>query len=267
METARTRDRIRQVGVVVAVVVGIGLGVTGDYGADGPLLVDSDGVGSTSLINPAGYAFFIWGLIYLSGLVFAAHQARPSRAADAVLRRVGWPAAVAYLGQGLWARAAALESVLPLVGVVVATSAAAVLALAWSGSDVAPDRDAAWRLRAPLALHAGWLTLATILTTTDTLLARGVDRLVLGPVAWSVVLVVAAGAIAATTTLRLHASPAYPAAVVWGLVGVVVDQLTGTPVVAVSAALAAAAVAAAGTRALLDRARPLPPRLSSRATV
>jgi len=43
-----------------------------------------------SLVIPAGYAFAIWGPIFLLGLVYAAYQMLPSRREDPLLRRVGW---------------------------------------------------------------------------------------------------------------------------------------------------------------------------------
>ena len=54
------RDRWRQVGVVTAVVGGLGLGASGDYGS---------ATTSQSLVIPADYAFGIWGPVYAGSLV------------------------------------------------------------------------------------------------------------------------------------------------------------------------------------------------------
>ncbi|WP_205745701.1 hypothetical protein [Egibacter rhizosphaerae] len=45
-----------------------------------------------SWIDPAGYAFAIWGLIYVASLAFAIYQARPVRAHDRVLAPLRVPA-------------------------------------------------------------------------------------------------------------------------------------------------------------------------------
>lgn len=250
-------DRVRQIVVALGVVGGITLGVTGDYGAEGPLLVDSSGDGSDSPILPAGYAFSIWGLIYLGALAFAVHHARPSRAGDPMMRRIGWFAAAAYLGQGLWSRTAELGQ-LALTGLVVAaTLAAAVLAYRPTVTPPAHlDRATTWSVRAPLALHLGWLTLAAILTTTEALRAAGVGDLLLGPAVWSVVVLLAAGVIAAAVTVLRPGSLAFPGAVVWGLVAVVVEQAPTSTPVAVTAAVAAAVVTAAAARTVGSPVRP-----------
>lgn len=256
MNPPTTLDRIRQIVVLLGVVGGITLGVTGDYGADGPLLVDSSGDGSDSPILPAGYAFFIWGLIYLGALAFAVHHARPSRAGDPMMRRVGWFAAAAYLGQGLWSRTAELGQLALTETVVAATLVAAVLAYRPTVTRPADlDRAAVRLVRAPLALHLGWLTLAAILTTTEALRAAGAGDLLLGPTVWSVVLLVVAGVIAGAVTLLRPGSLAFPGAIVWGLVAVVVEQAPTSTPIAVTAAAAAAVVAAAAARTAGSPAR------------
>ncbi len=54
-----------------------------------------------TLITPAGYAFSIWGLIYLSFAVFAYYQLR--RGKDVRFFRMAWPWAILnFIANGLW---------------------------------------------------------------------------------------------------------------------------------------------------------------------
>lgn len=54
-----------------------------------------------TLIQPAGWAFSIWGLIYLLSLVFAIYQVIPKND-NQTLRAVRIPALIAFAGSTLW---------------------------------------------------------------------------------------------------------------------------------------------------------------------
>jgi hypothetical protein len=75
----------------------------------------------------------------------------------------------------------------------------------------------------PLALHAGWVTMAAFLNTAQVIVAYGWlnthDML-----SWSVVLLALATLLAWTVNSVLRGHFAYPAAVIWALVGVYVKQ-------------------------------------------
>ena len=58
--------------------------------------------GPRSLVEPALYAFTIWGLIFALSLAYAAYQALPSNRHNPLLRRVGPFTAAAFFCTGLW---------------------------------------------------------------------------------------------------------------------------------------------------------------------
>ena len=55
-----------------------------------------------SPVTPAGYAFAIWGLIYLASLALAAYQVLPSQQARRVHRTTGWWLAGAFAASTVW---------------------------------------------------------------------------------------------------------------------------------------------------------------------
>lgn len=245
------KDRLRQAAVVAGVVTGLVSGATGDYGSAGE---------SESLVLPADYAFTIWFPAYAGSLAYAWHQARPSRRRDRVLRRTGWPAALAFLTAGLWVRTDPVDALWLTEAVMAATMASAACALARLGPAVDADRAERWLVHAPIGLFAGWITLATVANMAEALLANDIRELAgLGPQAWAVVALLAAGGIASGTTLRTCASLAYPAAVVWGLVAAAAQQLPRSVAAGATAAVMAGLVAAAGWRS----ARPRTPSASA----
>lgn len=232
------RDVVRQAAVVLGALIGIGLGLTGDYGS---------GESSPSPVAAASYTFFVWALIYAGILTFAVNQALPSRRTDRVLRRAGWPAAAAFFAIGLWADVFLLERYWLTEALVLVTLAVALLACARVRPAVAPlRRRDCWLVRAPLFLLGGWLTVATVVGSTEALLTEGFAYFGLGATLYGVLLLLLAGAAATAVTLLLRGSLAYPWAVAWGLVGIVVTQLGDRPAVALTAVAMALLLVAAG---------------------
>ncbi|MBW8303860.1 MAG: hypothetical protein K0M78_07945, partial [Brevundimonas sp.] len=64
---------------------------------------------SDETLRVAGYAFSIWGLIYLGLLVYAVRQALPQTGESLLIHRFGWPSVAAFLGIGWWIVAAAFD--------------------------------------------------------------------------------------------------------------------------------------------------------------
>jgi hypothetical protein len=117
-----------------------------------------------------------------------------------------------------------------------------------------------WRVRWPLGLHAGWVSLAAFLNTAQVIVAYELlptDRML----PWSLALWAGAGALLLVVNRHAHAHLAYPLAALWGLAGVVVQQratdLPGADVSATVAVLLALALAAQTAWLRLRRAGPL----------
>lgn len=232
-------DRMRQASVVAAVAAGMVAGASGDYGSAGA---------SDSLVLPADYAFVIWFPVYAGSIAYATHQARPCKRADPLLRRIGWPSAVAYLSAGSWVWTDPVAAPWSSMAAMALTVGPAVTALVRMTPATDVDPAERWLVRAPIGLFAGWITLAVVANTTEVLLANGIRQLAgLDAAPWAVLALLAAGGIGSLTTLRTKASAAYPAAVVWGLIAAAVQQLPRSTAAGVTAA-AMAGLAAATAR-------------------
>lgn len=191
-------------------------------------------------IQPAGYAFAIWGPIYLWLLVSAVFG---------LLRRTdapGWDAARWPLTGSLVIGTAwlAVAQASPVWATVLIWAMLALALLALARAPVA-DR---WLFRAPVALYAGWLTAASWVAIGLVGAGYGIGP---GAQGWAFGGLAAALAMAALVQWRLAGSPVYAAAVCWGLVGVAVANSGKSPgLVALSlgGAVALAAIAALGAR-------------------
>ena len=186
-------------------------------------------------IQPAGYAFAIWGLIYgwlaVHGVAGAyARDDHPSWQAHRL-----WLTVSVLLGAG-WL---AIAPYYPILATVVLLIMAATAIAAFLIAPTNPDR---WILSAPLAIYAGWVTAACAVSTGVVLAGYGwLSDTVSALVMLGMVLV---GAIFVQS--RKPAMPVYGAAVVWAIVGVLVVNWGDKAVVAY-AALAGAVVMAAAT--------------------
>ena len=104
-------------------------------------------------VQPAGYAFSIWGVIYL-WLIVSAGFGLVARADDAGWDRVRWPLIVSLVVGTPWISVAQMSPVLATIMIWV------MLIAALAAMIRAPKADR-WLLSAPLGLYAGWLTAAS----------------------------------------------------------------------------------------------------------
>lgn len=177
-----------------------------------------------TLLVAAGYAFSIWGLIFLLDIVFGGWQAFGAGRNDATVGRARGAAAAGFLLTALWMPVFSQQIfwlALVIIWGSLACMAFAAIVLARGGPGGAPGSR--WLAAAPLALHAGWLSLAAILNTAQVIVAYGLlstDRML----GWSLVLLALALVLLLAINARLRGSLAYVAAAAWGLVGVYMKQ-------------------------------------------
>lgn len=183
-------------------------------------------------VQPAGYAFSIWGLIYLWLLAHGGYGLfRRADAAD--WDRGRWPLLVSLAVGAAWLPVALLSPVWAMVLIWVMLVAALVALFR------APERDV-WLARAPLGVYAGWLTAAAWVSVALVGAGFGVA---FGEVAWAWIALVAALVMAAAVLSQLRWGWSYAAAVVWALVAMAVANFAGDTALAVAALGGAGAVA------------------------
>lgn len=161
-------------------------------------------------VQPAGYAFSIWGVIYL-WLLASAVYGLLQRHSDPDWDAMRWPLMGSLVIGAAWIPIAQISPLWAtiLIWLMWGTAVWALL--------VAGTKDRLWQ-RTPIALYAGWLTAASCVALGLMLAGHGIVGQQTAAVAMLVVaLVLAAGIMA----LRPD-TPEYGLAVIWALVGVVV---------------------------------------------
>lgn len=247
-----TRRLIVLATAVFAVVVAYGQMALGWGQTPAEFAADSD-----ATLRVAGYAFSVWAVIYLGLLVYAIRQALPQTGESGLIQRFGWPSAAAFLAIGWWIVASAFDWEAVTVVLIFGALAALVVPLLIEAGTIRAlpraSRDR-WMTMWPLALLAGWLTVAAPLNLITVATGNQALPTVLSPTLWAVLAIVAVAMWTAFVTWRIRALP-YALTVAWGLLGAFVgEQDRNLPLALVALAAAIAVVVAAAI--LVFRLRP-----------
>lgn len=176
-------------------------------------------------IQPSGYAFAIWGVIYIWLIISAGFGlVKRHEASDWMPMR---PALMLSLAVGTtWLVVAQASPIAASILIWVMLLSALVALFK------APELDR-WWARAPIAVYAGWLTAASFVSLGLITAGYGVLDQVPAALLWLTVALV----FAAIVQISLDGSPMYGATVVWALVGILIANIGGTGSVAALAAL------------------------------
>ena len=185
-------------------------------------------------VQPAGYAFAIWSVIYLWLILHAGFGLWRRRRHPAWVRVR--PALTLAVVLGTVWLAVAASSPVWATAVILVMAGAAILAFLQAPTE--PDR---WILSAPLAIFAGWLTAAAAVSTGVLLAGHGI----LGNEEAAYDMMAGVLILGVLVQWRKPRMPVYGLTLVWALVGIGVANLSrGTPVAFVAFGIAAVAVLA-----------------------
>lgn len=202
-------------------------------------------------IVPANYVFSIWSVIYTLLIGFIVWQARPGRADDPVLRRLGYLPALTGVLNALWVVLWQFQTeaqwLVPLTVPVMVALLVTLIAI-WQRihepQAVPAPRAQGWLVAMPFSVYLGWITIATIANVTQTiyLLLGKPETFIVGPEIWGTVILLTGIVIASAVVVRGRDS-AYAIVIAWAYLGVAVKQsaapasLTIVPAVAAAGAL------------------------------
>ncbi|KUF11484.1 hypothetical protein [Pseudoponticoccus marisrubri] len=161
-------------------------------------------------VQPAGYAFAIWGLIY-AWLILGTGFGLLRRMDDVDWAPMRPPLFLSLAVGAVWLPVAQVSPVAATVLIWIMLGAALVSLFRVGDTD-------RWLQQAPVAIYAGWLTAASCVAVG--LLLGGYGVLPATPAA--LVALLLAVAIAVTVQYRLHRAPEYGITVIWALVAVIV---------------------------------------------
>ncbi len=174
-------------------------------------------------ITPAGYAFSIWGLIYLLLFVFVIYTGRglfrtDIDDADEIVERIGWWFVVSCFANCawivVWLNGWSGLSVLLLV--IAMISLTKILLETKQFADTAGKK---WMVNVPFQIYAGWMSVALIVATAAWLGKIGWDGWGISGEIWTVILITTATVIQLLMTWRRD-SPIFALVGTWAFVAI-----------------------------------------------
>ena len=236
IERPTPRQQTRRLVVLAAAVFAVVVPIVQNLGGFGLTQAEFAADGNQTL-QVAGYAFSIWGLLYLGLLIYAGRQALPQTGESVLINRMGWPSAVAMFGIGMWIIAAALDLKAANVVIIFASLLALLVPLLVNARTIRTtgvmERDR-WFLIWPLAALAGWLTIAAPLNLITTTTAFDALPAFASPTAWAIAAIVVTVLVAIEVTLYLR-TLAFSLPIAWGLVGAFVAEQERNPMLGFTA--------------------------------
>ena len=174
-----------------------------------------------TLIVASGYAFSIWGVIFLLDVIYGTWQLF-ERGVDARARALRPYTAIAFALTSAWMIVFSLQ-LFWLALVIIWVSLACLLYAAWRLSHSVRYAPAPWWQWVPLSLHAGWVSLAVFLDVAQVIVAfRLLPTGHMLP--WTLALFVVLTLLLIGALVSMRGNPWYALAAMWGLAAVYVKQ-------------------------------------------
>lgn len=210
-----------------------------------------------TLITPAGYAFAIWGLIFLSLLAFGIYQGLGSQRTNPRFQAIGWWVVLNAFCNAIWSPLFNNEQIgIALLVILVMLFSLVMIeqrllerlhqpVLATDGNATMPEAKTSatetWLARIPFSIYFGWVTVATILNVAVFLKATDFNLQSLDEPTWAIGILIVGMAVGAVVFNR-YRSVAYILVFAWAYVAIAVEQAGSGRIEMVAEAGAVAAV-------------------------
>ncbi|MFD2938157.1 tryptophan-rich sensory protein [Spirosoma flavum] len=264
-------DKLRQFFVVFSIVTLLVMNYLSNVGAFGGQTNGAVSAKYHTLITPAGYAFSIWGVIFLGLLAFAIYQGTGSQQENPRFRAIGWWVVLNAFCNAIWSPLFNTEHIgLALLVILVMLFSLVIIEqrlLIRRGVDllISTDPDATlpespasatetWLARIPFSIYFGWLTVATILNTTVYLKATDFSLMGLSEQTWAMAILIV-GLVVGAVIFNRYRSVAYILVFAWAYTAIAVEQkgYSQVQLIAGAGAICAIGLAIAG---LISRKTP-----------
>lgn len=196
-----------------------------------------------SQLEPAGYAFSIWGAIYLGAVAYAIWQLTPSGRADPATVRIAPLAIMIYVGSSAWLASAKFGPVWATMPILAAMAGCAVVSLWFAQTSGAPSIERTLCMIAPFALYAGWTLCATFVNIAEVAPRYGFTRFGLSIPGYAILSIGVLTAAVAGVLWLTQANLLFAATVIWALIAILVVGYQRQADPAVMAALGVALLA------------------------
>ncbi len=174
-----------------------------------------------NLFTPAGYAFSIWGLIYLGLFAFTIYQARSlfkKNANDEIVIKTGWWFVLSCIANCIWVLAWLYEytglSVLIMIILL-----ACLLRIVINANKLQNDTKIKTFVVWPFSIYTGWICVALVANIAAWLTKMQWDGFGITQTSWAIIMVCTAGSILLFVAWN-YVLPGFSLVGVWALVAI-----------------------------------------------
>ncbi|MBM7702196.1 tryptophan-rich sensory protein [Metabacillus iocasae] len=183
-----------------------------------------------TLFTPAGYAFTIWGLIYLLLTVWVARQFFTSDDQKDIYRKIGVWFFLNALLNSLWVFVFQNEyfnaSIFIMLGI--------LLTLIIIYTIIQHSPHSTWFMRFPISVYIGWISVATIVNVFVIFEANGIEQLFgLSEQSWAVIMLIVGALLGVVFTLTQN-DIVYSLVFIWAFIAIMVEQSDHSAIVTTS---------------------------------
>jgi len=175
----------------------------------------------STLITPAGYAFSIWGLIFLALGAYAFFQAFSARADKKIYDQIAPWLIVAFISTSLWLPVFQYEMIAFSVLMMLVILASLVqIAIMITNDRSLSMREKGW-IRIPFGLYLGWISVATLVNISVLAKYGGWYLLGISEVNWLLIMITVSFVLAVIVT-RATGNLVISLVFVWAFVAIAV---------------------------------------------
>jgi hypothetical protein len=190
-----------------------------------------------TLITPAGYAFSIWGIIYLSFIIYGIYQLLPSQQNKQIYNRLAWPLIATSLLSILWLISFSFEQLALSVFLIACMLVTAIFLFGWARRAALEHKASVW-ISVPFGLYLGWLSVATITNIAVRLTDMGWQGGTLEETTWTIIMIGAALA-AGLLISYIFREITYPLVIAWATIAIFIARQDANKAVAYAALITA----------------------------
>ncbi len=214
-----TRSTLQILAIILAVAWQIGATFLPNLGLGEPIGQRSDAI--RTLVVPSGWAFAIWGPLFLGCAIYAVWQALPGQRDNVLLDRIGWYTAGATAANGLWATYTQFYNLTVISAVIILFSLVCLLAtlrvlVKWAKPFTRGER---WIAALTFSALAAWLTVASTVNITAALKYHGVGAGGSYPMLAAAIVLVA-GLIGSAAVTGSRGNPWYTVVILWAMLAI-----------------------------------------------
>jgi hypothetical protein len=198
-----------------------------------------------NLFTPAGYAFSIWGLIYIGLIAFAIHQSKglfSAKPTPEVVSKIGWSFVISCIANSLWVIAWLYNytGTSVVIMCVLLVSLLGIVRATRMELDLITFKQIAlesW----PFAIYVGWISVALIANVAAYLTKIGWDGFGLSDVAWTIIMIGAAVAVCLLLIWKRNMRESASVGI-WALIAIAVANWNENQTVVYASLIAAAVI-------------------------